>query len=166
MSIIKEGTPENMTHKELVQSTAKWLKNTYRSMLKCSIVIAELSTANSETPDVIGFRHGQSILIECKVSRSDFLADKKKHFRQAPEQGMGDERYFIAPKDKIKPHELPEHWGLFEIYSSGQIREKVKADRFKEVNKHAEVRMLQSVIRRLEISTAVFVQTEGMEDGR
>lgn len=160
MAVIKDEEAKCLTHKELVRITATWLKNNYRSMLKYPIVIAELKTANTETPDVIGFRYGNSILVECKVSRADFLADKKKWFRQQPSKGMGDERYFIAPKGIIKPEELPENWGLFEIYDSGQIREAVKAKKIQEVNKRAEIVMLQSVIRRLEISTAVFIHTE------
>jgi len=165
MSIIKEDAPENLTHKELVKATARWLENNYRSPLKCSIVIAELKTANSETPDVIGFRYGNSILVECKVSRADFLSDKKKHFRQEPSQGMGDKRYYIAPKGKIKPHELPDKWGLFEIYDSGIIKMIKEAELFDEVDKHSEIIVLASVIRRLEISTAVFVRPEELDNG-
>src|SRR2546426_9205199 len=33
-----------------------------------------------------------SVLIECKISRSDFLADRDKPFRQKSELGLGCER--------------------------------------------------------------------------
>lgn len=75
--------------------------------------MAELSTANTETPDVIGWHgNGGSILIECKVSRSDFLADKNKVFRRDEDLGMGDVRYFAAPIGLLCADEMPAGWGL------------------------------------------------------
>lgn len=71
-------------------------------------------TNNGEQPDTLGFRSGVSCLIECKTSRSDFLADRKKCFRKDPTLGMGDWRFMLTPKDLIKVEELPEGWGLLE----------------------------------------------------
>jgi len=45
------------------------------------VAFKELKTAGIEIPDVIGFGSGFSIVIECKVSRADFLQDKKKPHR-------------------------------------------------------------------------------------
>ena len=68
-----------ITHKALVRRLAKWLKYTKRM----TVVMSELSTRNSETPDVMGWiGNAHSILIECKASRQDFLADKNKWFRK------------------------------------------------------------------------------------
>lgn len=165
MVVVKEDELEPMAHKELVNKAAKWLRTTNRNIhFRCSIVIAELVTANSEVPDVLGFRYGSSVLIECKASRADFLSDKKKYFRREPENGMGDVRYFFAPKGLISEEELPEGWGLLECSSmSSSVRLKKESEGFKNADKHAEVIMLASVIRRLEISTAVFVQREEEE---
>ena len=77
MSLWKQSGQNNrtgvkrMTHKQLCTRISLWLKNVQRY----TVVATELSTAASETPDVIGW-HGmaESILIECKVSRSDFLS--------------------------------------------------------------------------------------------
>ena len=44
---------------------------------RCSYVVIELEHVG-ECPDVWGVSSGQTQLIEVKVSRSDFLADKKK----------------------------------------------------------------------------------------
>lgn len=77
-----------MTHKQLVRRMSNWLRNSKGY----SVVIAELATRNSETPDVLGFHAGASMMIECKVSRSDFLADREKRFRRCEELGMGDQR--------------------------------------------------------------------------
>lgn len=74
-------------------------------------------TGMGEHPDVIGFRNGVSCLIECKISRSDFLADKNKHFRKDPSKGMGDWRFFLCPPNVITVEDLPNGWGL--LYTQG-----------------------------------------------
>lgn len=147
-------------HKTLVRKSAAWLRN----RKNCNVVFAELATQNNETPDAIGFHGaGGSILVECKTSRADYLADKNKIFRHYEEMGMGDARYFAAPKGLLKPDELPEGWGLLEI-TDGKTYETKQATH-KEANKRAEVKMLMSAIRRLEISTAVFVRAEDENAG-
>jgi hypothetical protein len=143
------------THKQLVCRIATWYKNRHQS----SIVMAEFVTSAQEIPDVIVWLSGaQSELIECKVSRSDFLSDKSKFFRRQEDYGMGDNRYYAAPAGMIKPEELPCGWGLYEV-SPHQIREVVEP-KAKEANKRRECLMLMSALRRLEISTAVFVRRE------
>lgn len=106
-----------MTHKECVAAGASWLYN------KCDVVMPEFFTHNSELADVIGFKTGgHSIMIECKVSRGDFLGDKKKPFRFRPERGMGDQRYYCCPAGMILPRELPEGWGLIYVYPTGFVK--------------------------------------------
>jgi hypothetical protein len=146
------------THKQLVRRMANWLK--YQK--KMTVVCAELSTRNSETPDVIGWIGGAtSILIECKVSRADFLADAGKHFRRHAEMGMGDERYIAAPPGMIRPEELPDKWGLLEPRPyTGMKRDYIKTvveAQPQGASKRNECVMLMSAIRRLEIATAVYV---------
>jgi hypothetical protein len=145
-----------LTHKELVKKAQAWLTNNRR----CTIVLTELATRNNETPDAIGFfaSGGASILIECKASRADFLADKNKVFRREAERGMGDHRYFLIPAKLVNPDELPDSWGLLELYDK-QVRT-AKESTYTAANKSAEVVMLVSVLRRLELSTAVFVRHE------
>ena len=46
----------------------------------CPFVVIELVTCEQETPDVFGWNYWTTVLVEVKVSRSDFLADKKKWF--------------------------------------------------------------------------------------
>jgi len=145
----------DITHKAAVRRMAAYLRNS----IGCTVVLAELATANTETPDVLGFRTGgRSILVEVKVSRADFLADKNKCFRRQMERGMGDVRYFAAPKGMLRPDEMPERWGLLEI-EDRCVRERKKPEH-QEANKRAEVIMLTSAIRRLEISSAVFVRSD------
>jgi hypothetical protein len=101
-----------VTHADLVVRATKWLKNT----IGCGFVLTELSTASMETPDAIGWTSVTSYLVECKTSRSDFLADRKKLFRAYPEQGMGVYRYYMTPPGLVNPEELPSRWGLLWVY--------------------------------------------------
>lgn len=157
-------TSENtMTHKQLVRHMASWYKNRHQSY----IVLAEFSTAAQEIPDLLVFESGaHTVLLEVKVSLSDFLSDKGKFFRQQEDYGMGEYRYYVAPHDMIQPEELPAGWGLFEIeevkYGSSTryiVREKVKPEH-KTANKSKECMMLMSALRRLEISSCVFIRQE------
>jgi hypothetical protein len=143
------------THKALVTRLAKWLKYTKRM----TVVMAELHTKNSETPDVMGWiGNANSILIECKASRQDFLADKNKFFRRHEEMGMGDVRYIAAPEGLLVIQEIPEGWGLLEV-SENHVIETI-APTLKKANKTNECVVLMSALRRLEISTAVYVVSE------
>lgn len=97
-------------HKSLVLRGEKWLEQQ-----NCKIVINDgmaAHTVNREKPDVIGWRNGKSILIECKASRADFLTDAKKKFRANPDLGMGDYRFYMCPPGIINIEDLPEGWGL------------------------------------------------------
>lgn len=107
------------THDDLVARCGHWLRS---SKHKCPMVFEEPYSVLNEIPDVIGFKVlGQSYLIECKATRSDFLADKKKRFRKKPETGMGMYRYYACPKGLIEKKEVPSNWGLIYVYPN-QIR--------------------------------------------
>ena len=107
------------THGNLVGVAYRWvLKNA-----SCGVAFKEFSTSapTGEIPDVIGFgawRH--SVVVEVKVSRSDFFNDRKKPFRKAPELGMGVQRYYCCPTGLIKVEELPEMWGLIYVNDKGK----------------------------------------------
>ena len=104
------GETPTISHKELVDRAFNYLKYS----LNCSVVFKERIGSTSENPDAIGFKQGFSYLIECKASRADFFADEKKRFRQRPEEGMGDERYFMAPVGMLEPSEIPGGWAFFQ----------------------------------------------------
>jgi hypothetical protein len=100
-----------MTHAQLVRLGEEWLRCRYR----CGIVLSEQSCASGETPDVIGWKGKcRSVLVECKISRADFLADREKSFRRNPADGMGCERFYLTPHGLIDKAELPKSWGLLE----------------------------------------------------
>lgn len=107
----------NITHKKLVKVAYKWvLANT-----SCGVAFRELNTIANETPDVIGFGSwGHSVLVEVKVTRTDFLSDKNKSFRKNPTMGMGSQRFYCCPAGLIKKEELPQGWGL--VYVNEKMR--------------------------------------------
>jgi len=127
---------------------------------RCSFVFTELAcVATSEIPDAIGFRDGHSIMVECKTSRSDFLADSKKIFRRNPDMGVGSYRFFMAPKGIITVKDLPPSWGLVEVNEEGKPRQTYghksnvpKQNEFLFVrNLQAEFGMMTSALRRLHL---------------
>ena len=100
-----------MTHERLVKAAVAWLRR-----YGCGVVLSEQSCASGETPDAIGWKRAcHSVVIECKISRADFLADREKPFRVKPEKGMGCERFYLAPAGLISPDEVPTGWGLLEL---------------------------------------------------
>jgi hypothetical protein len=78
-------------------------------------VLSEQACVSGEMPDAIGWKgKNHSIVIECKVSRGDFLADAAKPWRCDPTIALGCERYYAAPAGMLRAAELPEGWGLLE----------------------------------------------------
>ena len=68
---------QGMTHDDLCARAVRWLRGT----MHCNPVFSRNASCG-EVPDAIGWTsryssHG-SIVVECKTSHSDFLADKKK----------------------------------------------------------------------------------------
>lgn len=99
-------------HHRLVAMGARWFKRQ-----GFAVVATELASyRNREQPDVYACRHTCSAVAEVKVSRTDFLADKKKPERQAG--GLGSYRFYLCPEELIHPSELPTGWGL--LYSQGR----------------------------------------------
>src|ERR1700741_4375045 len=96
-----------VTHALLVRNAVEWLRR-YR----CGVVLSEQACASGETPDAIGWKRAcHSVVVECKVTRSDFLADRTKPFRQKPEMGVGSERFYLVPRGLVKLEEVPPGWG-------------------------------------------------------
>jgi hypothetical protein len=97
-----------MTHAQLVEKAVAWLRS-YR----CGVVLSEQACASGEVPDVIGWKRAcHSVLVECKVTRADFLADQAKPWRHKPQSGVGCERFYFAPAGLIRAEEVPAGWGL------------------------------------------------------
>jgi hypothetical protein len=142
--------PEQVKHAQLVARAARWLRCRYG----CGIVLSEQYCATGEVPDVIGWKAScQSVLVECKVSRSDFLADAQKPFRLHPEEGLGSKRLYMAPAGMIAPEELPKHWGLLEC-KGREVQLVAKPARFDQrtqVGLMKEMNLLLASLRRVEV---------------
>src|SRR5258708_27177988 len=99
-----------MTHAQVVQAAIAWLRS-YRG----SVVLSEQACASGEMPDAIGWKRTQrSVVVECKITRADFLADRAKPFRIKPEIGLGCERFYLTVPNLVRVEELPAGWGLLE----------------------------------------------------
>ncbi len=134
-----------MQHSTLVAMGVRWLTR------QCSVVLYEFATPADENPDVIGWAPGAgSVLIECKLSRSDFLKDATKTVRKNPRAGMGHRRYYLCPFDLIQVKDLPPKWGLLWA-TNGQVIVKREARGHPERNLAAEVKFLCSMLRRAQI---------------
>lgn len=132
-----------MTHEELVRRAVRWLRNTRG----CGVVFAELVTSAQSIPDAIGWKAGGSMLVECKASRSDFFADKRKAYHRTKQYGMGDERYYMVPSGLVSANELPAGWGLLYAHPK-TVRVVVSAPWNHDRDLLEEVRILTSAARR------------------
>ena len=102
-----------MTHPQLVQKAVQWLRSH-----RCGVVLSEQACASGEMPDAIGWKRAcHSVLVECKISRADFLADRQKPFRLKPQLGVGCERFYLTPAGLLRLEEMPPGWGLLEYRS-------------------------------------------------
>lgn len=115
------------THAELVARAVRWLKVTQR----CGIVWREHYMFN-EVPDALGYRRAYSLVVECKVSRSDFLRDLKKPSRRSYAERPALKCWYMVPEafttaDAIvlEQADLPDGWGLLVVDGRGQVREAI-----------------------------------------
>lgn len=123
------------THSQLCSMAVTWLRKSSGAHA-CTIAVSEVkSGTDGEIPDAIGFRYTGDkdgcVVVECKTSRSDFLADLKKNHRQDAMGrelnekgvlGMGKWRYFLAPEGLISVDELPHKWGLLTVTKRGSVK--------------------------------------------
>jgi hypothetical protein len=125
-----------------------WLRR-YR----CGVVLSEQACISGEMPDAIGWKKAcHSVLVESKVSRGDFLADRGKPFRLNPETGVGCERYYLASQGMIRVDELPTGWGLLEVCGREIQRTKASARNMRTaIGFQNEMNLLLASLRRVEI---------------
>ena len=137
-----------MTHTKLVSLAVAWLRR-YR----CGVVLSEQACVSGEMPDAIGWKKAcHSVLVECKLSRPDFLADREKPFRQKPESGVGCERYYLAPRGLIRVEELRPGWGLLEVCGREIEKAKPSAKNLRTpIGFGYEMNLLLASLRRVEV---------------
>lgn len=108
LSLLGEINNEAISHSKLVNIGYKWILKNGRM----GVAFKEFKTIAGEIPDVIGFDSWHSIVVECKVSRSDFQKDQNKSHRK---KGMGTFRFYLCPEGLIDVSELPPKWGLIYV---------------------------------------------------
>jgi len=137
-----------MTHAQMVERAVRWLRS-YR----CGVVLSEQACVSGEMPDAIGWKQAcHSVLVECKVTRADFLADRAKPWRQKPEQGVGSERFYLTPPALVEMEELPAGWGLLELRRGGieMVKASIKNLRTASGFRY-EMNLLLASLRRVEV---------------
>lgn len=100
-----------ITHDELVRRAERWLLNS----VGCTLVLTDhLPRLHGEMPDALGFKPlaQQTVLVEAKTNRSDYLADRNKLWRARADAGVGSWRYYLCPPEVIRPEDLPDGWRL------------------------------------------------------
>jgi hypothetical protein len=110
--------------------------------MNCRAVLCEVNIGLSECPDAIGWTGGcQSHLVEVKISRADFRADKEKPFRKIPTDGMGMYRWFMTPPGLLDLDDISDGWGLLEVHkrSVWTLRKAIPQPQY---NSHAEISIL------------------------
>ncbi len=137
-----------MTHAQLVEKAVRWLR-AYR----CGLVLSEQASVSGEMPDAVGWKRAcHSVLVECKITRADFLADRLKPFRQKPEKGVGSERFYLTPPGLIKTGELPAGWGLLECRRGGIEMLQASAKNLRTaIGLRYEMNLLLASLRRVEV---------------
>jgi len=137
-----------MTHAQLVEKAVRWLRS-YR----CGVVLSEQACTSGEMPDAIGWKKAcHSVMVECKVTRADFLVDREKPWRQKPERGVGSERFYLTLPGLIRVEELATGWGLLELRRGRMeiVRESAKNLRTA-MGFRYEMNLLLASLRRVEV---------------
>lgn len=161
-----------MTHTQLIERAERWLRNS----LNCRVVLTELVayTQSGETPDAIGFRCNETILIEAKTSKSDFYRDRTKpsrnwkrsyvvngetkHVNLRP--ALGDWRFYLTPPGLLDGCKLPEGWGWYEVHgrsvrhAGGPKYRNMTRERPCKSHWHSERAMLISALARVNANVA------------
>ena len=146
----------NITHTELCNLGAKWLK--YNRLIKWNkpkYVAVEICCQIPCEPDIFGFGCYKTQQIEVKVSRSDFLADLKKKHRINSSDDVGDYRSYLCPSGLIKEKDLPFGWGLLWVDENNKITEIVKPTQMDKCS-YFEMNIIYSIKRRLEVKSQIF----------
>lgn len=115
------------SHKKLQEIAISWLKRPQSGRGPgCQVALQEVGGLyGGERADAWGYRWGWgggSIVVEVKVSRSDFLVDTKKPHRNGEVLGMGTWRYYMCPEGIITLDDLPHGWGLLWVNSRGHVK--------------------------------------------
>lgn len=141
-----------LTHTDLVRRAVVMARSS-----GYSVIFAEMATQESVyIPDVLAWQPGgrRSLLVECKASRSDFLADRKKPIHAAPEMFPGESRVYLVAEGVAKAEDVPPNWGLTVVRSktSRLVIERLPTPLAPSVKRlQSEIHYLTKALRRLDL---------------
>lgn len=132
-----------VTHDALTRYARRWLLGTRRP--PCITVIRHRGV-RGEIADVIGWTmQGESVVIECKVSREDFKRDARKKARQGP--GLGTYRYVLVPAGLAIGLPFLPGWGMLELRGrQGRVFQVLSSTCFSLHKVEAETRILVAAL--------------------
>lgn len=151
-----------MTHAELVQRAVRWLRTSRRMR----VVVAEMATSAPETPDAIGWGWGgHSEVVEAKVSRADFIRDRRKAHASRPDCGMGRHRWYMTPPGLLLGDDVPAWCGLLWAHPKRVtvVKEAPTRDPLPEYVVRHELQMLASGIVRYQLGGLFDAETGRFE---
>ena len=103
-----------MTHPQLVERAVAWLRS-YR----CGVVLSEQACASGEIPDAIGWKRAcHSVLVECKVSRGDFLSDRDRRGGRNLKQAWDVSAFTWSLRDCCECKNFPKGGGCLSFTSA------------------------------------------------
>jgi hypothetical protein len=170
-------TTKNLTHDVLRElafrlvidnrlSSSKYSKKLCLKINPCVLAVSEV-TVGLEIPDVFGVgAAGETILIECKASKSDFNIDAKKagrhlgvppnkewwykyrNFNPDTDYGIGQKRYYMVPPGLIASDTDTHGFGILEAHHHKFLTKVKLIKESKEFNPHPQYQ-LEAVIRLL-----------------
>lgn len=116
----------------------------------------EMVTQSAENCDIWATNGYESVVVEVKVSRTDFLRDKKKpHMQPGMEHLLtGNYRYYLTPEGVVGEGDLPEGYGL--LVWDGKKISRVKDAARRTVTNGNDLAMLCSILRREGILPRIF----------
>ncbi len=146
-------------HYDLCVLGAKWLrsrKNVERFEGQWRYITVEMCVNACENPDIWAFNGWSTIVVEVKVSRSDFFNDKKKVWQLPGNEEClaGNYRYYLTPKGMLSANDLPEGVGLLE-FDGKRICRTIPAKRHS-VSNHADMLIMASLLRRENFKEGIY----------
>lgn len=153
---IRKRKDDSDYHTRLCRLSAKFLKaqSGVGSIPRMNYVTVELCTLNEESADVFAWCSWTSVLIEVKISRSDFNRDFKKPFRTNPKDGLGEYRYYCCPEGIIQVEDLPDNWGL--LWEKDNEIILVKNANRQQASLFAERAIMTSIMRREGVKSKIY----------
>lgn len=144
-----------LTHRNLCIKAAKYLRSKgVHPFHKGQYSVCELERVG-ECPDAFAWGGSSTQLIEVKVSRSDFLSDKRKLWRYHSRSGLGSYRSYLCPEGLIELKDLPRYWGLLYIDKNGKITE-IQKPKPQACNHIEEINLITSILRREGVKRQMF----------